>query len=86
MIEVIATGSGSPCLDLSRVSKALCEASKDVDLCIIEGMGRAIHTNIQATFKCDSVKIAVFKNPFLASKYSLKIYDGMVLFEKPNKS
>ena len=41
-IQVIGTGSGSPCLDLLRISEELCLASRDVDLVMIEGMGRAI--------------------------------------------
>jgi hypothetical protein len=33
----------------------------EVDLIIIEGMGRAIHTNLMAKFKTDSLKLAVIK-------------------------
>lgn len=38
-------GQGSPCLDLRRVPEALADATVGTDLVIIEGMGRAIHTN-----------------------------------------
>lgn len=41
-LKVVATGNGSPCLDLSRVSEDLCAASEKVDLVVVEGMGRAI--------------------------------------------
>lgn len=41
---VVANGHGSPCLDLRRVPDLLAEACMGVDLVVIEGMGRAIHT------------------------------------------
>jgi hypothetical protein len=77
-----ASGSGSPCLDLNMISKELNDTSVDVDLIVIEGMGRAIHTNFKARFTCDSIKIAVFKNPFVCELFGCKMYDGMVLFEQ----
>ncbi len=72
-LTVIETGSASPCLDLSRiqvdVAQLICH--NEVDLIILEGMGRAIHTNYNAKFKCDSLKIAVLKNVWLAEKFGL---------------
>ncbi len=32
-------------------------------------MGRAIHTNFKAKFKCDCLKVAVLKNQWLAEKF-----------------
>ncbi|EGF79438.1 hypothetical protein BATDEDRAFT_89522 [Batrachochytrium dendrobatidis JAM81] len=81
-IQVFGTGSCSPCLDLMRVSKDLSSFAADADLVVIEGMGRAIHTNYFAKFTVDSLKIAVFKNPQIASELGAKMYDGMCLFEK----
>lgn len=48
---VVANGQGSPCLDLSRVPNMLADATVGCDLLVIEGMGRAVHTNLRATFK-----------------------------------
>jgi hypothetical protein len=42
--------------------------SNSVDLIILEGMGRSIHTNYDASFKCDSLKAAVLKNEWLAKR------------------
>jgi hypothetical protein len=42
---VCGNGQGSPCLDLRRVPETLADATVGTDLVIIEGMGRAIHTN-----------------------------------------
>jgi type II pantothenate kinase len=33
----------------------------DVDLIVIEGVGRSIHSNFNAKFKCPSLKLAVIK-------------------------
>ena len=78
---MVPTGSASPCLDLLRISEEICDASRDVDLVILEGMGRAIHTNYYARFCVDSVKIAVFKNPQIASELNAQLYEGMVRFQ-----
>jgi len=50
---VVPSGQGSPCLDLRRVSGELAEATVGTDLVIIEGMGRAIHTNLRRALLCD---------------------------------
>lgn len=70
-LQVIETGSASPCLDLSRINISLAKAMSinKVDLIILEGMGRALHTNFNARFKCDSLKIAVLKNEWLANRF-----------------
>ncbi|MFH4980115.1 hypothetical protein AB6A40_006824 [Gnathostoma spinigerum] len=58
-LMVCSTGQGSPCLDLRRIDKSLCQlvVSEGVDLVVIEGMGRSIHTNYDAHFTCDSLKV-----------------------------
>lgn len=38
------------------------------DLVVIEGMGRAIHTNMNAKFTCDVLKLAVLKSKWLANR------------------
>ena len=38
-------------------------AAEDVDLVVLEGMGRAIETNLYASFSCDSLKLAMVKHP-----------------------
>ena len=79
-LKAVKTGSGSPCLDLLRVSNELCVASRDVDLVIIEGMGRAIHTNYHVELLVDSLKIAVFKNPQIAKELGAQLYEGLCRF------
>ncbi|VDM55118.1 unnamed protein product [Angiostrongylus costaricensis] len=56
-------GQGSPCLDLRKVYTGLNRRVIDeqVDLVVIEGMGRALHTNLHAHFQCDSLKVEALK-------------------------
>ncbi|KAF6257384.1 hypothetical protein COO60DRAFT_1234607 [Scenedesmus sp. NREL 46B-D3] len=130
---VLGNGSGSPCLDLSRVPAALADATVGVDLLapgdsrhgappppacatmlhllqlcscmltlvrtrvvvnspawlllilpqVIEGMGRAIHTNLRTPFKCDTLKLAMIKTERLAVKlFSGSLYDCMCSFQR----
>ena len=81
-LTVCASGSGSPCLDFRRVSHDLCKATQGVDLIVLEGMGRAVHTNWKAKFCCDTLKLAMIKNSRLAkSLFQGKIYDCVCMFE-----
>ena len=68
---LMETGSSSPCLDLSRINIDLARLMvlNRVDLIILEGMGRAVHTNYHAKFKCNSLKVAVLKNQWLAERF-----------------
>ncbi|XP_050258453.1 pantothenate kinase 2 isoform X2 [Quercus robur] len=67
-LMVVENGCGSPCIDLRQVSSELAAAAKDADLIILEGMGRSLHTNYNARFKCDALKLAMVKNQRLAEK------------------
>ncbi|CAB4486120.1 fumble-domain-containing protein [Rhizophagus irregularis] len=85
-ISVMETGSASLCLDLRRINEDLVEACQDVDLIVLEGMGRAIHTNYNAKFTCESLKIAVFKNAATATELGAHMYDAIVLYEEGNNN
>ncbi|VDM43711.1 unnamed protein product [Toxocara canis] len=93
-IVVCNSGQGSPCLDLRRVNSSLCEMvmSEGVDLVVIEGMGRAIHTNFDAHFICDSLKVdqwndlfglqaAVIKTKWLADRLGGSVFSVVCKFE-----
>ncbi|GFR49108.1 hypothetical protein Agub_g10904 [Astrephomene gubernaculifera] len=80
-LYVVANGQGSPCLDLRRVPDRLAEACVGVDLLVIEGMGRAIHTNLHATFTCDVLKLAMIKTERLARKlFGGGLYDCICVY------
>uniref|UniRef100_A0A8C8VH41 4'-phosphopantetheine phosphatase n=2 Tax=Pelusios castaneus TaxID=367368 RepID=A0A8C8VH41_9SAUR len=84
---LVQTGSSSPCLDLSRLDKglALLVRERKTDLVIIEGMGRAIHTNYYAALKCESLKLAVIKNSWLADRLGGKIFSVIFKYEVPSE-
>ncbi|XP_024970420.1 pantothenate kinase 2-like [Cynara cardunculus var. scolymus] len=84
-LMVVENGCGSPCIDLRQVSSELAAAAKDADLVILEGMGRALHTNYNARFKCDALKLAMVKNQRLAEKLIKgNIYDCVCRYEPAN--
>ncbi|MEW5301087.1 MAG: hypothetical protein WDW36_003968 [Sanguina aurantia] len=49
-LSVMASGNLLPVIDLLRVSSELAAACVGVDLVVLEGMGRAIETNLNALF------------------------------------
>ncbi|KHJ79124.1 hypothetical protein OESDEN_21238 [Oesophagostomum dentatum] len=77
------SGQGSPCLDLRRVNSVLNRRvlEEKVDLVVIEGMGRALHTNLHAHFVCDSLKSAVIKTQWLADRMGGEIFSVVFKFE-----
>ncbi|CAL8073676.1 unnamed protein product [Calicophoron daubneyi] len=81
-------GQTSPCLDLRLTATSLVKLIKQekVDLIIIEGMGRAIHTNLHARFRVDCLKVAVIKNTWLADRLGGELYGVVFKFEPASTS
>lgn len=49
---------------------------------VIEGMGRAIHSNLRTRFKCPALKLAMIKNARLAARlFEGKVYDCVCIFD-----
>ncbi|KAL9965965.1 hypothetical protein ACROYT_G029839 [Oculina patagonica] len=69
-----------------RVNTELALKCRDADLLILEGMGRAIHTNYEAKFTCDSIKLAVIKNRWLAQRLGGDMYSVVFKYEKGKKA
>ena len=84
-MECVNSGQSSPCLDLSRLNKSLVELmiERQVDLLVLEGMGRAIHTNLYANFKCECLKVAVLKNRWLAERLGGEMFSVVFKYERP---
>ncbi|KAM9758403.1 4'-phosphopantetheine phosphatase isoform 1-T1 [Menidia menidia] len=84
-LTLVQSGSSSPCLDLSRLDKVLAMVVRErkTDLVIIEGMGRAIHTNYYAMLSCESLKMAVIKNSWLADRLGGKLFSVVFKYEVP---
>jgi type II pantothenate kinase len=81
-IEPVTTGTGHPLIDLSQVSEELNRASQDADLVILEGMGRAVESNLHATFSCDALNIAMLKDPMIARRIGGKLFDVVCRFRE----
>ena len=54
----------------------------NVDLIVIEGMGRTLHTNLYAKMKCECLKLAVVKNRWLAKRLGGDMYAVICKYEK----
>uniref|UniRef100_A0A914VQP2 4'-phosphopantetheine phosphatase n=1 Tax=Plectus sambesii TaxID=2011161 RepID=A0A914VQP2_9BILA len=88
MLLIMDNGQGSPCLDLSRIDGSLRAAiiEHEVDLVVLEGMGRALHTNFDAEFSCESLKAAVVKNLWLANRLGGEIFSVIFKHELPQSN
>ncbi|XP_067669593.1 4'-phosphopantetheine phosphatase-like [Haliotis asinina] len=84
---VMESGQGSPCLNLRLIDQSLVDTIKtmETDLIIIEGMGRAIHTNFHAAFSCDCLKVAVIKNRWLANRFGGDMFNVMFKYERARR-
>ena len=78
------SGQSSPCLDLTKLNSHLVDTMLDrgVDLLVLEGMGRAVHTNLYAQFTVDCLKVAVLKNKWLAARLGGEMYAVVFRFEE----
>lgn len=54
-----------------------------VDLIVLEGMGRTLHTNLHAKMTCECLKLAVIKNRWLALRLGGDIYAVICKYEPP---
>jgi len=70
----------------SRLNSQLADAMHDVDLLILEGMGRALHTNLQAKFNCECLKLAVIKNRWLAQRLGGGMFSVLCQYEPARTS
>ena len=82
-LTIVENGVGSPCIDFTRVSQSLKDACKGCDLIVIEGMGRAVHTNYHATFSVESLKLCVVKNKWLCEQFGCPMFGAICKYEVP---
>lgn len=80
-ITPIASGNDAPLIDLRNVSDELAAAARGADLLILEGMGRAIESNFDACFTCDTLKLAMIKEQHVAKTLHAELYDVVCRFE-----
>ena len=82
-LRVVSTGNDMPVIDLRRVSRALDdEALAGCDLCVFEGMGRGIETNLRTTLAVDSLNLGMVKHHEVAHLLGGSLYDSVCAFKK----
>jgi type II pantothenate kinase len=79
-IDIVSTGTGDPLIDLSEVSQELNRAAADADLVVLEGMGRAVESNLDARLTCDTLNIAMIKDEIVAAQLGGKLFDLVCRF------
>lgn len=80
-LRVVSTGNGLPVIDLTRVSAELCAAAEGAQLLVLEGMGRAIETNLHARATCDLLKLGMVKHPEVADMLGGELLDCVCKFD-----
>ncbi|MBN1512670.1 MAG: DUF89 family protein [Phycisphaerae bacterium] len=74
-LTTVGTGHTHPLIDLADVRDECAAAAADCDLIVLEGMGRAVESNWQAAFRCDSLRVAMIKNVSVARHYGCELFD-----------
>lgn len=64
-----------------QVSSAVAAAAEDTDLVILEGMGRAIETNLNAKFSVDALRLGMIKHLAVAAELGGRLYDIVCKFD-----
>ncbi len=82
LLRCIPSGNDLPVIDLAAVSEELSAECRGVDLVILEGMGRAIETNLHSSFTCDSWKLGMIKHREVATCLQGRLYDCVCKFDK----
>lgn len=86
-LELVSSGNGAPLIDLSKVSPALVEAvnRRQVDLVVLEGMGRSVESNYHIPMTCDTIKVCMLKEVGVAEGMGGQLYDLVFSFEPARK-
>ncbi|KAH8008912.1 hypothetical protein HPB51_007568 [Rhipicephalus microplus] len=69
----------------SRINVEVARRMRELgtDLVVLEGMGRAVHTNLEARFCCEAIKAAVIKNHWLAQRLGGAMFSVVFRYEVP---
>ncbi len=80
---LISSGNDAPLIDLKRIAPELAALAQpgEVDLVVLEGMGRAVESNWQARFLCDTIKVAMIKDQGVAEALGWEVYDLAFRYE-----
>ncbi len=77
-----SSGGTTPLIDLRHISEACNREAADADLLIFEGMGRALESNFNASFKVDTVKLCMIKEDIIAQRHGGKVFDVVFRYDR----
>lgn len=75
MLSTVASGGDTPLIDLGQVSEECNAAAVDVDLVVLQGMGRGVESNWTEKFKCDVWRVAMLKDRAVVKWMGAKLFD-----------
>jgi len=81
-LRTVASGCGTPLIDLADVSDTCNEAARGSDLIILEGMGRSVESNRSARFVCDALWIALINDEFVADRVRVPLFSPLWRFRE----
>ena len=64
-----------------QIVAGIRKSYEPIDLIVLEGMGRALESNFDARFTCDTLKIAMIKDEGVASALDGELFDLICRFE-----
>ncbi len=67
-LRLLASGTGSPGIDLRHVGAPLCAVAEDAAWLLIDGQGRGVETNWDTRFSVPVYRMAVVKDPWVAER------------------
>ncbi len=83
-VELVASGTGSPGIDLRHVGRSLNEAARSVAWILIDGQGRGVETNWATRFACPVLRVAMVKDPLVAEKVGLPAGSPLLRWDEPD--
>ena len=83
-LTALADGNGAPLIDLTRLDPGFVAATsaEPIDLVVIEGMGRALESNFNASLTCETLKVAMIKDPGVGEALGGELYDLVLRYER----
>lgn len=79
-LSLVANGTATPLIDLTRISAELANAAAGADLVVLIGMGRSVESNWHARFTCDALNVAMLKDPQTAGSIGGSLFDAVARF------
>jgi len=80
-LNLVASGTGTPGIDLRHVGPDLNEVAKGSAWIVLEGQGRGVETNWSTTFSCPAFHIAMVKDKMVAEEIGLTAGTPVLRFE-----